>query len=44
MTRLGLFDFLRASMWPYVREGVKKHDIHIKPKFYKFEHLGELVF
>ena len=26
-----------------MREGVKKHDIHIKPKFYKLELLGELV-
>ena len=26
-----------------IREDVK-HDIHIKPKFYKFEFLGNLVF
>ena len=25
------------------REGVKKHDIHIKPKSHKLELLGELV-
>ena len=27
----------------HVREGVKKHNIHIKLKSYKFEFLGELV-
>ena len=27
----------------HVREGVKKHDIHIKPKSYKIEFLRELV-
>ena len=27
----------------HVREGVKKHDIHIKPKSYKLDLLGELV-
>ena len=30
-------------MGPHVREGVKEHDIHIKPKSYKLEFLGELV-
>ena len=27
----------------HVREGVKEHDIHTKPKSYKLELLGELV-
>ena len=27
----------------HVREGVKNHDIHIKPKSYKLYQLGELV-
>ena len=27
-----------------VRKGIKKHDIHIKPKSYKLELLGELIF
>ena len=41
----GLFDSPRAWVWGrmHVREGVKKHDIHIKLKSYKFELLGELV-
>ena len=35
MTHFDLFDFPCAGMRPHVREGVKKHDIHIKPKSYK---------
>ena len=38
-----LFDSPRAGMGPHVREGVKERDIHIKPKSYKLELLGELV-
>ena len=38
-----LFDSPSASMWPQVRKGVKKHDIHIKHKSYKLELLGEMV-
>ena len=38
-----LFDSPHAGMGPHVREGVKKHDIHIKPKSYKFKLSGELV-
>ena len=40
---IGLFDSPRASIGPHVREGVEKHYIHIKPKFYKLELLGELI-
>ena len=36
-----LFDSPCASIRPHVREGVKKFDIHIKPKSYKLELLGE---
>ena len=34
-----------APVWGrmHVREGVKKYDIHIKPKSYKLKLLGELV-
>ena len=41
----GLFDSPRVRVWGrmHVKEGVKKHDIHIKPKFYNLELLGELV-
>ena len=39
----GLFDSPCASMGLHMREGVKEHDIHIKPKSYKLELLGELV-
>ena len=41
----GLLDSPRAQVWGcmHVREGVKKHDIHIKPNSYKLEFLGELV-
>ena len=35
MTLFGLFDSLRAGMGLYVREGVEKLGISIKPKFYK---------
>ena len=38
-----LFDSLHESTGLHVREGVKKHDIHIKPKSYKLKLLGELV-
>ena len=38
-----LNDSPRAGMGPHVREGVEKHDIHIKSKSYKLELLGELV-
>ena len=38
-----LFDSPRAGMGPHMREGVKKHDIHIKLKSYKLELLGKLV-
>ena len=39
----GLFDSPYAGMGcMHAREGVKKHDIHIKPKSYKLELLGEL--
>ena len=41
-TPFDLFDSPRAGMRHHVREGVK-HDIHIKPKSYKLELLGELV-
>ena len=30
-------------MGPHLRESVKKHDIHIKPKSYELELLGELI-
>ena len=39
----GLFDSLQAGMRPHVRESAKEHDIHITPKSYKLELLGELV-
>ena len=42
-TIFGLFDSPRVGMWPHVREGVEKHDIHIKLKSYNFELLGKLV-
>ena len=42
-TLFGLFGSPCAGMRLHVREGVKKYDIHIKPKSYKFELLGELV-
>ena len=29
-------------MGPHAREGVKKHDIHIKPESFKIKLLGEL--
>ena len=32
-----------TNMRSHVREGVKKHDIHCKPKSYKFKLLGKLV-
>ena len=32
-----------GGMGPHMREVVKKHDIHIKPKSYKLELLGKLV-
>ena len=30
-------------MGPHIREGVKKHDMFIEPKSYKFKLLGKLV-
>ena len=41
-----LFDSPCAQVWgrTHVREGVKNRDLHIKPKSYKLELLGELVF
>ena len=42
-TLFGLFDSPLASMGLHMREGVKRHDIHIKLKSYKLELLGELV-
>ena len=42
-TLFGLFDSPCAGIRPHVREGVKRHDIHNKPKSYKLELLGELV-
>ena len=40
----GLFDSPHVWVWGmHEREGVKKHDIHIKPKSYKLELLGEFV-
>ena len=38
-----LFDSPHVGMGPYMREGVKKHDIYIKLKSYKLELLGELI-
>ena len=38
-----LFNSSRAGMGTHMREGVTKHDIHIKLKSYKLELLGELV-
>ena len=40
----GLFDSPCAGMGPHVREGVEKHDIHFKPKFYELELLGSWSF
>ena len=39
----GLFNSPRAGPGSHVREGVKEHDIHIKPESYKFKFLKELV-
>ena len=41
--RLVCLTFHVPGMGSYSKEGVK-HDIHIIPKSYKLEHLGELVF
>ena len=38
-TLIGLFNSPRAGMKQHVRKGVKRHDIHIKPKSYKLERL-----
>ena len=35
--------FSCADMGLHVREGVQKHDMHIKLKFYKLKHLRKLV-
>ena len=43
MKDFGLFDSLCVGMGLQMKEGVKKRDIHIKPKAYKLELLGELV-
>ena len=43
MTLFDLFDFPRVGMRQHVKEGVKKHDVHIKPKSYKLMHLGKLT-
>ena len=35
--------FYVQGMRPYVRESIKKHDMHIEPKFCKFKLLRKLV-
>ena len=41
-TLFGLFDSPHVGMKPHMREGVKMHNIHIKPESYKLGLLGEL--
>ena len=38
-----LFVPSRVDMGPHIRYGVKKHEMYIEPKSYKFKLLGKLV-